>query len=422
MDTHTETRAETAPAAAAAAASAVAAAPRRPRRKRNWIAGALAAVALAILAWFLFAPDPVQAELTPVTQGPLQVTVNNQGQVRVHDKYIVAAPVAAGLKRIELHDGDPIKRGQLVATLDPLPMDARQRQEAVARLDSANALAREAALRSERAYTDMQFAINERARVERLIVSDFISPQAADKALAAEKSGRAEWNAAKSRQQAALADVRAAEAALSGDDNAGSGRKRQIELASPVDGYVLKVNEKSERTVNAGAPLVIIGDPNRYEVVVDVLSTDAVKIHPGNTMLLEGWGGGKVLRAAVRVVEPVAFTKVSALGVEEQRVNVIADPVDPLGPLGDGYRIEARIVIWTQDKVTKVAGSSLFRVGDAWHVFVVENGRAREREVKVGQRNQDEAQILAGLNPGATVIRYPSNQISDGVRIVAPGR
>lgn len=394
----------------------------RARRMRRWIAIALGAVALTVLVWLLFAPDPVQAELTRVTQGPLQVTVNNQGQVRVHDKYIVAAPVAAELVRIELHDGDPVTRGQVVATLNPLPMDARQRQEATARLDATRALAREAALRVERAYTDLQFAINERARVERLIKNDYISPQAAEKAVTAEKTNRAEWDAARSRQQAAQADVKAAEAALLADAGANDGRQRQIRLSSPVDGYVLKVNEKSARTVAAGAPLVTIGDQDRHEIVVDVLSTDAVKIRPGNTMLLEGWGGGKVLRATVRVVEPVAFTKVSALGVEEQRVNVLADPIDPLRPLGDGYRVEARIVIWAQENVTKVASSSLFRVGDDWHVFVVENGRVRERELKVGQRNQDEAQILAGLKPGDMVVRYPSNQVADGARIVPSGR
>ncbi len=381
--------------------------------------GAGTAAVLAALGWFLFSPDPVRTELSQVTEGPLQVTVNNQGQVRVHDKYIVAAPVAAELLRVDLHDGDPVKRGQVVATLNPLPMDARQRQEALARLDAAKALAREAALRTDRAYTDMQFATSERVRVEDLIKNNFISPQAAEKAFTAEKTSRAEWNAAKSRQQAAQADVRAAEAALLADGTTSGGRPRQLQLASPVDGYVLKVHERSERTVNAGAPLVTVGDPNRYEVVVDVLSTDAVKISPGDTMLLEGWGGGKVLQAKVRLVEPVAFTKVSALGVEEQRVNVIADPVDPLGPLGDGYRVEARIVIWAEDKVTKVAGSSLFRAGDEWHVFTVEDGRARERKVEVGQRNQDEAQILSGLAPGATVIRYPGNQITEGTRIVS---
>lgn len=392
---------------------------RRPLRTKTWISAALGAAVLGILGWLLFSPDPIPVELTTVAQGPLQVSVDNQGQVRVHDKYMVAAPVAAELERIEVHDGDAVRRDQPVATLSPLPLDARQRQEAVARLDATRALAREAALRVDLARTDMQLAISDRARIERLASGNFMSPQAAEKAAATEKIGRAAWDAARSRHQAAQADVRAAEAALVASDEAGGGRKRKLQLVSPVDGYVLKVHEKSARTVAAGTPLLSIGDPARYEIVIDVLSSDAVKIRPGNLVLLEGWGGGKVLRAQVRLVEPVAFTKVSALGVEEQRVNVIADPVDPLGPLGDGYRVEARIVIWAEDKVLKLAGSSLFRAGDAWHVFVVENDRAREREVKVGQRNQDEAQIISGLNPGASVIRYPGNQIADGARVAA---
>ena len=394
---------------------------RRPARRKTWIAAALGAAALTGAAWLLFAPDPVSTELAAASEGPLQVTVNNQGQVRVHDKYVLAAPVAAELARIELHDGDPIAKGAPVALLKPLPMDARQRQEAVARLDAARALARESGQRVERARIDMQFAASELTRVERLVRSDFMSPQAAEKAVIANQNSRAEWDAAKSRQQAALAEVKLAEAALVAERGGVEGA-RQLQLVAPVQGYVLKVHERSERTVAAGAPLVTIGDPNHYEIVVDVLSTDAVKVKPGALMLLDGWGGGKVLRAKVRVVEPVAFTKVSALGVEEQRVNVIADPVDDLGPLGDGYRIEARIVIWSGEQVTKVAGSSLFRVGDAWHVFAVENGRAREREVKVGQRNQDEAQILSGLAAGATVVRFPGNQIADGARVVAQGR
>ncbi|WP_286758365.1 efflux RND transporter periplasmic adaptor subunit [Ralstonia sp. RL] len=387
---------------------------RRTLRVRTWLAAAAAAALLFALLWFLFAPEPVQVELAAVTQGPMQVTVDNQGQVRAHDKYVVAAPVAAGLLRVELHDGDRVQRGQLVATLDPLPMDARQRQEAVARLDAARALAREAGLRVRRADTDLRFATGERIRVERLVADKFVSPQALDKASSAENAARAEWAAARSREQAAQADVRAAEAAL-----LAAGRDRTLPLASPVDGYVLKVHEKSARTVAAGTPLVTIGDPSRYEIVVDLLSTDAVKVRPGNLMLLDGWGGGRTLRAKVRLVEPVAFTKVSALGVEEQRVNVIAAPVDDLGPLGDGYRIEARVVIWSDERAVKVAGSSLFRVGDAWHVFVADGGRARERAVKVGQRNQDEAQILAGLAPGEVVVRYPNNQLADGARIAA---
>jgi len=391
----------------------------RIRRLRRVIGAFITLLIVAVAAWILFSPDPVKIELATVEQGPMQVSIDNQGQVRVHDKYTVAAPVAAELERVVLHDGDPVRKGQLVAILSPLPMDVRQRQEATARLEAAKALAREAGLRAQRAQADLQFAINERARVDRLVAEKFVAPQAADKARTAEKTSRAEWDASRSHERAAIADVKAAEAALFAAGMPGNDPRREVRLTSPVDGYVIKVNEKSERTVNAGTVLVTIGDPTKYELIVDVLSTDAVKIHPGDPMLLEGWGGGKTLRAKVRLVEPVAFTKVSALGVEEQRVNIIGDPVDPLGPLGDGYRIEARIVIWSSDHAVKVAASSLFRVGQAWHVFIADNGRAREIEVEVGQRNQEEAQILSGLTPGMRVIRYPSNQLKDGVRIAA---
>lgn len=391
--------------------------PHLPRISRTWLLAAIAVALLLALLWFLFAPEPLRLELARVTEGPMQVTIDNQGQLRLHDRYLVAAPVAAELERIELHDGDQVRRGQTVARLNPLPMDARQRQEAMARLDAARALAREAANRIRRAESDLRLAGVERRRVERLVGEKFISMQAADKAISAEDAARSELAAARSREQAALADVRAAEAALSMNDD--RGRRQPLELVSPVDGYILKVHERSARTLPAGTPLVTVGDPTQQEIVVDVLSTDAVKIRPGNTMLIDAWDGGKPLRARVRLVEPVAFTKVSALGVEEQRVNVVADPVDPVGPLSDGYRVEAKVVIWAEDKVIKVPGSSLFRVGGAWHVFAVEDGRARERAVTVGQRNQDEAQVLSGLAAGTIVIRYPSNLIEDGMPVEA---
>lgn len=391
----------------------------KPVRWRKTFGILVAVLLLFVLAWTIFAPHPLPVEVATVTQGPLQVTIDNQGQIRAHDKYVVAAPVAAELQRISLHDGDPVKKDQIIATLNLLPLDARQKQEATARLDGARALAREAALRAQRAYTDLQFAASERARVEQLVENQFLSAQAAEKAITAEKTARAEWDAARSREQAARADIKAAQAALMSAGTQGPDSRRRLDLTSPVDGYALKVHEKSERTVNAGMPLVTIGDPTRYEIVVDVLSTDAVKIRPGQEMLLEGWGGGNTLRATVRLVEPVAFTKISALGVEEQRVNIIADPVDDLGPLGDGYRIEARVVIWAENEVVKAPGSSLFRVGEQWHLFVVENGHARERVVTVGQRNQDEAQLLSGVQPGTVIVRFPNNQMKDGARVVA---
>jgi HlyD family secretion protein len=387
-------------------------------KARRSIAIALSVFLVVILAWFFFRPNPLPVETATVEKGPMQVTINNQGQVRVHDKYVVAAPIAAKLERIDLHDGDPVQRNQVLATLDPLPMDAKEKEQASARLDAAKALAREAGLRVRRAEADMQLAISERARIERLVKGNFISQQAADKAASVEVVNRAEWAAARSREKAAIADMKVAEAALIAGESPAGSQGRRLSLKTPTDGYVLKIHERSERIVPAGTPLITIGDTERYEIMVDVLSTDAVKIKPGNLMLLEAWGGGKTLRAGVRLVEPVAFTKISALGVEEQRVNVIADPIDPLGPLGDGYRIEARIVVWAADDVVSVAGSSVFRVGDAWHVFTVENGRAVERAVEVGARNQDKAQIISGLNPGSRVIRYPSNEIEQGKRII----
>jgi HlyD family secretion protein len=368
--------------------------------------------------WAVLRPSPVRVEVAEALHGAMQVSVDNQGQVRVHDKYSVDAPVPAELERVELHDGDPVRRGQLVAVLRPLPMDQRQTQEATARADAAAALAREAALRVQRAETELQLARRERERVDKLVAEHFISAQAADKASAAEQSARAERDAAMSRSHAAAADVRAARAAVAAADTSSTGQRRLLRLLSPADGYVLKVNEKSTRTVAAGTVLVTIGNPDKYEIVVDVLSTDAVKIKPGDTMLLDGWGGNGVLRATVRLVEPVAFTKVSALGIDEQRVNVVGDPVDSLLPLGDGYRVEARIVIWSASDVLKIPASSLFRRGDAWHVFVDRQGRAHEVAVEPGHRNQHEAEILSGLTQGAVILRFPGNQINEGVRIM----
>jgi HlyD family secretion protein len=190
-----------------------------------------------------------------------------------------------------------------------------------------------------------------------------------------------------------------------------------LPVRAPASGRVLAISQQSERTIAAGQPLIIMGDPLRMEAVVDVLSVDAVKVQPGMRMQLQNWGGDAPLEARVRLVEPVAFTKISALGIEEQRVNIIADPTGTAWPLGEGYRIQASILLWHQDAVLKLPGSSVFRVANAWRVFVVEQGRARERTVMIGQRNRDEVQITDGLREGERVIRFPSRQVSEGVRV-----
>lgn len=378
---------------------------------------ALAAAAAAAVG-YLLAPAPVEVDVAPVAEGALMVTVDEDGETRAHDRFVVGAPVAGRVARIELHEGDPVKEGQVVAQIWPLPLSARERDEQLARISAAQALSREASEQVRRAQAEHDQATRERRRVDALVKEGFVSPQAAEQAKVLEVTSANALEAARYRARSAEAELRAARAALLAI-GAPAGAQAAVSLRSPVSGRVLRIPEKSERVVASGTPLLVLGDPARLEVVADVLSTDAVRVRPGMPVLLEGWGGERPLRAVVRVVEPYAFTKVSALGVEEQRVNVVADFVDPPGPLGDAYRVDARIVVWSADKVLKAPASALFRSGDGWAAFVVEGGRARRREVQVGERSAREAQILGGLKAGDLVIRYPSNEISDGIRVRA---
>jgi HlyD family secretion protein len=384
-----------------------------------WLGGLGAA---AVLAWLLFAPEPVIVEMATATRGPLEVTVDQEGEVRVHDRYAVAAPVAGKLVRVNLHDGDAVKAGDVVAELEPSPLDPRARDEAIARVEAARAGVREAEKRVEQAAAMLAQERSELARVEKLVAERFVSPEAADKARTAVKTGIAELEAANARVAAARSEEKVAQAALLALPSAEGKPGRVVKLASPATGRVLRVTQQSERTVPAGTQVMVIGDPSKFEVVADVLSSDAVKIRPGATAWLDEWGGDKRLRATVRLVEPYAFTKVSALGIEEKRVNVVMDPIDSLGPLGDGYRVEARIVVLAAPDVLKVPASAVFRSGEGWAVFVVEDGRARQRAVEVGARNPLEAEIRSGVGVGATVIKYPTNEVAEGVRVTAAKR
>lgn len=377
-----------------------------------------AACALAVVAGIgvLLLPDPVPVETAEVNVGLLEVTIDEDGETRAHDRFVVSAPVSGRVSRIELDEGDSVAQGQVIAELWPLPLSAREREEQLARIAAAEALAQEANERVRRAQAEYEQALRDRERMERLSIAGLVSKQDAEQARVAETAKAKELEAVRFRERSAEAEVRAARAALLAIDDTRSGSAR-VSVRSPVEGKVLRIHEKSERIVGAGAALITIGDPARLEVVVDLLSTDAVKVRPGMPVLLEGWGGDTALRAVVRVVEPYAFTKVSALGVEEQRVNVIADFIDPPGPLGDGYRVEARIVIWSAEGVLKVPVSALFRHGDSWAVFAVDEGRARRRMVEIGHRGSLEAEVVAGVAEGDVVIRHPSNELEDGSRV-----
>jgi HlyD family secretion protein len=385
------------------------------RRKRIIISAA--GLGLISLVGIALRPSPLKVDAAAAERGSLLVTVDEEGQTRAHDRFVVSAPVTGRLLRIGLDDGDPIGFGQPLAVIDPAPLGPREREEVTGRVEATEALRREAEARLEHARADYGLARRDRQRAEQLAKDGIIPARQVEEAQNAEVSSGHELEAAKFRLQAAAYEVNIAKAGLLAVETAPGDARRLVKLRSPVRGRVLRVTEKSERVVSAGTPLLVLGDPAKLEVVVDLLSTDAVKVLPGAPVLLEGWGGDHPIHARVRLVEPYGFTKVSALGIEEQRVNVIADFVDSPGPLGDGYRVEARIIIWQGEDVLKVPASALFRHGQGWSVFAVENGRARRQDVEVGHRNPFEAEIASGIAPGARVILHPANDIQDGVRV-----
>jgi HlyD family secretion protein len=346
----------------------------------------------------------------------MQVTVDEDGETRAHDRFVVAAPIPGRLLRVDLEEGDVVRENQIVAQIEPLPLSQQQREEVFARIEAAEAAKRQADARMAHAQEDYAQARRDRERAEQLGREKIISSQALEQARNAEITGAQELEAAKFFALSAASEVKVARAGLVGIEGK-LGERKIISLRSPVAGSVLRIVEKSERVLTAGAPVIVLGDPEKIEIVTDVLTTDAVNIKPGASAFLEAWGGDHPLKARVRLVEPLGFTKISALGVEEKRVNVIADFVDPPNRLGDGYRVETRIVTWEAPDVLKIPNSATFRQGDNWSVFVVENGRARLRVIQVGHRNQVEAEILAGIGPSEIVVLYPSNQLRDGVRV-----
>ena len=395
-------------------------------RRRLPLFGALL-VALGLI-WLVFRPAPVRVELGRVERGGLVVTVDEEGETRVRDRFVIAAPIAGRVARLTLEAGDAVQVGSVVARMHPLPLDPRTQAEASARLDAAEAAVRGAEARVETARAAQEQAARNAARARELGRSGTIGKQEWEVAELDATTRAKELEAADFAARAALYNLEAARAALMAPGGDGSqalvaacesGEPGCIELRSPVAGRVLRVPEKSERVVSPGAPLLELGDPQALEIVVDLLSTDAVKVRPGAAMLIEEWGGAEPLRARVRRVEPPGYTKLSALGVEEQRVNVIGDFDGAVDGLGDGYRIEARIVVAEVDDALLVPSSALFRRQDAWYVFAAAGGRAVMRPVTVGRATAQVSEVLDGLAAGDAVVLHPSDQVADGVRIEA---
>lgn len=390
------------------------------RRARIGIALLAAAVAAGLM--YGFAPRPVPVDAAVVTRGPLAVTVEEEGRTRVRERYVIAAPVTGHLRRITLEVGDPVKAGQVLAMIEPLRSDAldpRSRIQAEARVQAAEAALAAAQENARAAAAQDDLAREELARAESLHRSGFISAQALDRARTEARRSQAARLAAEHAVNVARFELKTARAALA------QGSRLPIPgeifpVRAPVDAQVLKLVRESEGPVQASQPLLEIGNPQALEVEVEVLSTQAVKIAPGAKVLFDRWGGDGTLRGVVRVVEPAGFTKISALGVEEQRVRVIADFTSPPGQwqrLGDGYRVEARFVVWEDDDVLQIPASALFRHDGGWAVYAVEADRAKLKPVEIGQRAGLVAQVVSGLAAGERLIRHPDDKIREGVRV-----
>jgi len=295
---------------------------------KKWLIG-IGAIFLILIVWLTFRETPVAIETETIKRGELTVTIDGEGKTRIHDRFVVTAPVSGRMARIRLHEGDSVAKDFVVTAIDPNPP------------------ARPLAPSQNERFSDIY----------------------------------------------------------------------GIKVYAPVAGKVLRILAKDEQMISAGTPILEIGNPENLEIVIDVLSNEATRIKPGARILIENWGGPAPLHARVRTVEPQAFTKVSTLGVEEQRVNIIADLADKSIRLGDNYRIEAKIITWQAENILKVPSSALFRQGEKWNVFVVENGKARLREVGIDHQNNSETEVIKGVGEGETVILHPSNQIADGVKV-----
>ncbi len=374
----------------------------------------------------MFLPEAVEVDVGRVTQGTLEVTVNEEGKTRVRERYLVSAPLSGRLRRIPLRAGDPVTAGQTVLAVvdptDPSLLDARAVAEAEARVRAAAAARERAAPSLDRARSAHDLAAKELGRAKTLFETDVLSRRELDDAENRERVAAAELRAARFAVEVADYELQVAKAALV-RTRPGGADGSSLEIRSPIDGRVLRRFEESEKVVAPGAPLLEIADPRDLEVEIDVLSSDAVRVRPGARVLFEHWGGERPLTGRVRVVEPGGFTKISALGVEEQRVNVIADLVDAPDArtaLGDGYRLDARIVVSETSGVLKVPAGALFRRGEEWAAFAIEGGRARLTRVAVGRQNDSEAEVSAGLSNGQLVVLHPSDRIEDGVSVSAP--
>lgn len=376
-------------------------------------------IVLAVLAVALW-PEITEVEVATVEHGRLQITVDEEGETRVRERFVVSAPVTGRLQRIEFEPGDRVSRSMVLASLvpaEPTLLDSRSRAELEGAVEAAQATLGQARAERERTAASLERARTTAQRQQELFDAGVVSPDSLDEANSAfsvaEEAVRAtDFSVTRAEYELEIARTRLTQPGSS---------SQRIEIRSPIDGAVLRRYRESESVVPVGEPLLEIGNPSDLEVVADFLSTDAVRVPPDAVVLIEQWGGSQTLRGRVLRVEPSGFMRVSALGVEEQRVNVVIDFEDGGAAalvLGDGYRVEVRVVIWDETDVLMVPVGSLFRQGESWAVFAVEEGFVRVQQVIVGERNGVYAQVRDGLTSGDVVVLYPPDTLSEGSRVM----
>lgn len=391
------------------------------RRKLSVIIIILVAV-LATLYGFI--PKAVDVDLVDISRGPLQVTIEEEGRTRLKERFVISAPISGYMQRIVAKVGDPVRKGEAVVVLEPLrsqSLDPRSRAEAEAVVSAAKAALNAAQEKERAAAADADYIRKRSERIAKLYSKGYAAKDQFDQTESELNKSRAVRDSAKAAADVARFEFDRAKATLQNFNPV----KRTVNhstvyISSPVSGNIFRIYRESEGSVNTGEPLLDIGNAENLEVRVEVLSSDAVKIKKGTPVLFKRWGGDEPLLGVVRVVEPAGFTKISSLGVEEQRVLIIVDitsPPDTWRVLGDGYRLEAHFIVWEGKDVLQVPASALFRSGKEWAVFVNDNGRARERTVEVGQRNGLTAEIISGIKANEKVIAHPDDSISDGTRI-----
>ncbi len=401
--------------------------PASPHRARKvairWIKrGLLALVGAAVLGAIVYAwlPKPLVVDAAPVRRGALEVAIEEDGRTRVRDRFVVAAPITGELARVELEPGATVTRGQVLARIAPprpMMLDARSRAEAQARLTAALAHQRQAGTAIERRARAQELAAKDADRSATLLARSAITATEHERSVLAARLASSELAGAELARAAAAAEVVGARAALG--DGSSAGGPVAAEVTAPIDGRVLRVVRESAGPIAAGTPLVEVGDPRALEVVVDVLSSDAPRLAVGAPAAIEQWGGDQPLAGRIRLIEPSAYGKVSALGIEEQRVDVVVT-LDAAPPtLGDGFRVEARLQVWRGDDVLLVPTSAAVRDRGGWAVYVLVEDRAVLRAVELGRRGKLDVEVQGGVAAGDRVVLHPSDRVADGVRVVA---